>query len=211
MGWRFKNYFFCVYKTIWIPILLIFAVLPAYVYICFLKSGETYEIENIIQQGISFMYPLCVILTMVSLLCDCTDGRGREILYLYQRYKIFESLTTLLFYVVCMGLQCWFFRKYLIFPLLFFLKNTVMLICFAGIFYFGVFLFHNMTQALVFAVVFFLITLMHPMGMFDLLNYNSNRFDSLSALVFHEKEYLITGALGWLCGIFANKYYCWYD
>lgn len=211
MGLRLKNYLYSTYKTIWIPILLVFVVLPVYVYMCFLHSGRRGEIENIMQQGISLFYPVGVILSATSVHSDFVDGRGREILYLHQRSKVFENLTTLLFYVLCMGLQQCFFWRYLKFSVMFFFKNVLMLACFVGVCYFGFFFFHNMTQALVFAFIFFLITLTQPMGLFDLFHYNSSRFDSLPALLLNEKEYLITGGLGWLCGIFANKYYCWYD
>lgn len=213
MGLRFKNYFACTYKTVWIPILLLFVVLPIYVYVTFAKSGGTdaIAIENTMQQGISFMYPICVILSTISIFSDCTSGFGRELLYLYQRYRVFEGVVTLLFYVLCMGLQQCFFGRYLEMPLMFFFKNVLMLVCFSGVCYCSIFLFHNMTQALVFSLLFFLLTLTQPMGLFDLLNYVDNRFGSLYAILFNEKEYLIVGVLSWGCGVFANKYYKWYD
>lgn len=211
MVFRLKNYVLRIYKTLWMQLLILFAAMPLYVYVSLKANDGADNLEFIIQNGISLLYPICIMLGMTVSLAEEVNAKGREVLYQYRRGCGLEAVAPWLFLLLVMGFMHCFIWKYLLYPGLFYLKNALMLGCFTGLFYFTAFLFFNLTPALVCCFGFYLVTLTKPFGLFNLVDYDESLFFSLSSLLYNEKEYLIIGCLGWIGGIIANKYYHSYD
>ena len=195
------------YKTILLITLILMAILPIIVNTA-IKGYDSETAEIILQQNCCFFYPACIIYLIVILLYPAIQEEGKELLYVYQRMYYFEALLPFCILFIFLLLSSIFFWHNIIAnPFQFIIKNGILLLSFVNICYGLLYTFKSLTIMIILSVFFFLLSMINPMGLLDVMPYE---IQTNTELLYSMKEYIIISIICFVLGIISNKKYCHY-
>lgn len=203
---RIQNCIFRIYKSIPFILLLLLVVLPIMVNRNVHASKTAYG-ELVMQRYHSFFYPACIIYMFIIIFYPYIEGEGREILYVYQRMYFVEALIPfLLLCIILCGSVFFCGRDILDNPFQFYIKNVIILFCFCNLCYFLLFAFNSITVMTIVSVIFFLITVLNPFKILNVLPYDI-KIQTIAELLYFMREYIFIGLLCLLSALILNKRY----
>lgn len=203
---RIRNYIFQTYKSFPLFLLFLGGILPALTN----RNISTIDITNaelVLQRYHSFFYPICIMYLFVIVFYPYVEGEGRELLYVHQRMHFFEAL--MLFLSLCMILffsVFFYWNKVLNCPVQFYIKNIIILWCFLSLCYFLLYAFNNITVMIIGSVLFFLVTILNPLNVLNVLPYEIKTQTNIQ-IIYSMKEYIIISIVCLLFGLILNKRY----
>lgn len=207
--YRCKNYLFQIYRLFLVTWFVLWVILT----ICIrdiANTGDTANLEIVLQQYYRFFYPISLIILMVVTFYPFLEGGGRELFYVNHRFFIFEVLMTfVLLSIVLLASVLIFWNTSLSNPFQFGMKNIIIIFCFAGVCYCLLYTFKSMTVMIILSALFLILTNLNPFGLLNVLQYGITSQTNLE-LLFFMKEYLIIGVIGFCFGTIMNKRYCKY-
>ncbi|MCM1500653.1 MAG: hypothetical protein NC124_19500, partial [Clostridium sp.] len=169
---RIRNCIFRIYKSIPFIVLLLLVILPMMVHRS-IHAANTPEEELVLQQYYSFFYPACIIYMFIIIFYPYIEGEGKEIFYVYQRMYLGEAFIPFLLLCTILCASVVFYGLDILDnPLLFLIKNIIILFCFSGLCYFLLFALNSITMMTIVSVLFFLITVLNPLELLNVLPYN---------------------------------------
>ncbi len=203
---RIQNCIFRIYKSIPFIILLLVVILPIMVNRNIHASDTIYE-ELVLQRYYSFFYPGCIIYMFIIIFYPYIEGEGREVCYVYQRMYFLEALIPFLFLcVILCGSIFLYGNTILENSVLFLIKNVIILFCFCSLCYFLLFAFNSITMMTIVSVIFFLITVINPLAILNVLPYDM-KIQTIAELLYFMKEYIFIGVFCLISALILNRRY----